>query len=44
MASRSSLKVVMPKIICWGSSELMDGYDAEEIREAIEAAGLKVTS
>lgn len=43
-ASRAMAKVVMPRVIYWGSSESMEGYDAEEIKQAIESLGLRVRS
>lgn len=42
VASRAAIEIELPKMIYWGSSESMEGYDTEEIVRAIESAGLKV--
>ena len=39
-ASRATLVIELPKVIYWGSSESIEGYDAEEIHAALTDAGV----
>lgn len=40
-ASRAAIEVELPSPIYWGSSESMEGYDAEEMKSAIQSLGMK---
>jgi len=39
-ASREALKIKLPRVIFWGRLEVLEGYDLDEVQEALKAAGV----